>query len=71
MRHHPRTCQSINAHPGVQGSKFSGGLHLGHLAIKSPQRQLQKASEHDFTEQCGVNLIVVVLQLLLRRQNYV
>ena len=63
---HLRTFQLTHAHPGTKGSKPGRGLRLSHEAVESPQRQFQKASEHDFTEQVGINFfIVVVLQSLL------
>ncbi len=64
---HLRAFQLTHGHPGAQGGKPGGRLRLGHETVDSPQRQLQKAGEYDFTEQGGINFFIVgVLQLLLR-----
>ncbi|HLD10045.1 MAG TPA: hypothetical protein VJB68_08375, partial [Methylophilaceae bacterium] len=60
---HLRAPQLTHGHPGAQGGKPGGGLRPCHETVKSPQRQLQKAGEHNFAEQRGVNLIVMVLQV--------
>jgi len=67
---HLRAFQLTHGHPGAQGGKPGGGLLPGHETVYSPQRQFQKAGEHDFTEQGGINLIVMVLQMILRRQVF-
>jgi hypothetical protein len=64
---HLRAFQLTHGHPGAQGGKLGGRLRSGYETVESSQWQFQKAGEHDFTEQTGINFIVVVLQSLLGR----
>ena len=68
--HHLRALQLRHGRPAAQGRKSGGGLHLSRETVETPQRHLQKAGEHDFTEQFGVDPIVVVLQSLLRQRVF-